>query len=250
MSQLSAQEFANKQLEIIAGRPGYAVARTEVGEDILNTTKKMYEFSGDLSKTLIPFQESSKVIDDFTKQIVSAGSEFVDVLNGKGNMAEVFEKLSKAGDEVSDFMEGRYKDTLELLSDKYKDTAEEFERLKSKWTSTNLPSPTTNAKDVEISANGQNIKLLPEDTLYAGTSPQSLAYRMMEVMNVNKKNETPMPMSSTLDVNHRVSFDNLPPYITANDLSRHVEIALNENLSLQQGIISALARTAENYGTT
>ena len=247
-SQLSAQEYANKQLEIIAGRPGYAAARTDVGEDLLKTTKQLYDFSGELSKTILPFKESSQFVDDFTKQIGSATRSFANALDGKGSISDALSKLSIAGDNVSQFMEGRYKESLELLSKKYTDAANEFDRMKEKWAPLNVP--TTSVKDVEISANGQKISLLPEDTLFAGTNPQSLAGRIMEVMNSKKETTNPTPLSSTLDVNHRVTFDNLPQYISAKDLSRHMEIALNENLSLQQGIISTLAKASENYGTT
>ena len=94
---------------------------------------------------------------------------------------------------------------------------------------------TQSGQDVEISANGQKISLLPEDTLFAGTNPQSLAARMMEIMNTKKETTPSMPVSSTLDVNHKVSFDNLPPHINESNLVAHMEKVMN-NLSFQESL--------------
>ena len=251
-NQLSVSESMDASLKVIAGRPGYAAAESQVGEDLLQMARQATESVSKISTSVIDFQKTAQFGDEVFGDLYKAGKEVVNIMTGEGNLIDVFDKLSNAGEKTVKFFDDTFKETITTTKEEFTKFQETLKKFDDKYggTTGTATQTTTNAKDVEISANGQSIKLLPEDTLYAGTSPQSLAYRMMEVMNMSKKNETPTPMSSTLDVNHRVTFDNLPPYITANDLSRHVEIALNENLSLQQGIISALARTAENYGTT
>ena len=83
--------------------------------------------------------------------------------------------------------------------------------------------------DAQLSATrvGQNIKLLPEDTLYAGTSPQSLAYRMAEMTGKNNVKQTSQGSNSTLDITHRIAFDNLPPQINEGNLVHHMEKIMN-----------------------
>jgi len=244
-NQLSVSESMDASLKVIAGRPGYAAAESQVGEDFLKMAKQTTESISKISTSIVDYKKTAEFGDEAFADLYKASKDVVNIMTGKGNLIDALDDLSKAGEKTVKFFDETFKSTITTTVEelgKFKDTLKKFD---DKYGGKNSKE----AKDVEISANGQNIKLLPEDTLYAGTSPQSLAYRMAEMAGKNNVKQTSQGSNSTLDITHRIAFDNLPPHINEGNLVHHMEKIMN-NITFQQGLSKTIEEINRNYNLT
>jgi len=250
-NQLSVSESIEANTKIMANRPGYAGAESGVGEDFLNMARQATEGVAQITTKVIDFKKTAEFGDQVFGDLYKAGREVVTMLSGdKGSsFTGVLESLSAAGNKTATYLDTTFDDTIiETVKQvtKFSDTLKSFD---NKYSNMGGEKSSTQAKDVEISANGQNIKLLPEDTLYAGTSPQSLAYRMAEMTAKNNVKQTSQETNSTLHVIHKIAFENLPGTINEGNLVHYLGKVMN-NLTFQQGLSNTIKETISNYNLT
>jgi hypothetical protein len=163
----------------------------------IEVNKSIIEVGNIMSNTLTT-QGFSKIVD---KIGMDTWNSIKNTLTGDDSFTSFLGKLGNSVGDLSDYINSELKN----LKTKYGNT----ESIKPLIDSAlNFDKKmTTPGKDVEISANGTNISLLPEDTLYAGTSPQSLAYRVAEMIGGGGKS---VEHKGEITLNINVNAPNLP----------------------------------------
>jgi hypothetical protein len=163
----------------------------------IEVNKSIIEVGNIMSNTLTT-QGFSKIVD---KIGMDTWNSIKNTLTGDDSFTSFLGKLGNSVGDLSDYIDSELKN----LKTKYGNT-ESIKPLID--TALNFDKKmTTQGKDVEISANGKNISLLPEDTLYAGTSPQSLAYRVAEMIGDGGKS---VEHKGEITLNINVEAPNLP----------------------------------------
>ena len=163
----------------------------------IEVNKSIIEVGNIMSNTLTT-QGFSKIVD---KIGMDTWNSIKNTLTGDDSFTSFLGKLGNSVGDLSDYINSELKN----LKTKY-GNAESIKPLIDSALNFDKKM-TTQGKDVEISANGTNISLLPEDTLYAGTSPQSLAYRVAEMIGDGGKS---VEHKGEITLNINVEAPNLP----------------------------------------
>lgn len=242
-NQLSVSEDMAASLKVIEGRPGYAAAISQPGEDLLQMSRQVVDSAAKISTSVIDYKKTAEFGDEVFKDMYQAGKQVVSVLTGDGSIFDVFDKLSSAGSTTVKFLDDTFINTIKTTNTEFQKLKVNLENFDKKYGGAQAGETTTikpPQKDVFISKDNVIQPIDDNDNI--------LAFKKLTGMD--KESKTAKGSHSTLEVIHRVSFvDKLPPHINENNLVAYLEKIMN-NLSFQDGLSKSLKQIASNYGLT
>ena len=262
----------------LANRTGYGLSTTSAAETALKETANyIKELTGpNKFGGILKDKDIGQKFDtiDFNAALEAIKKGLLDPNQG---LTKTLEELKKSGNEFTTYVSDELSKGLEMIKKELEKTfsAEEMNQIKNRLHELGVAfnsflggigggqaqhgdsgggqaqhggsGQAQHGQDVTISANGKNIKLLPEDTIFAGTSSDSLPFKIVEAMKSTASSS--LPTETNLNINHRISFDNVPNGINENNLIAHLEKVMN-NITLQTSMAESMKTIGKNYGLT
>jgi hypothetical protein len=243
--QLSALESMVASLESIKNRTGTAIASSNLGDAVLNTSvtlankleSEVTEVLGRLTNTTVNGTDKITFSNQkLTESIDGSTAGLTNLLNsiskGDKSLPQVFLELKTAMTQFGDSL------NLETIKTSYENIKDMFEGAFN--SNSNGNSNTTPVEDF-IRLPGQTIQPLPQDTLFGGTGFEQLMDRMG-----NQKTNSPQNIETktTADVNLNIKID-APSQIDTNQLI----LAFN-NQGLREKMIESIKDAMYNNGLT
>ena len=243
--QLSALESMVASLESIKNRTGTAIASSNLGDAVLNTSvtlankleSEVTEVLGRLTNTTVNGTDKITFSNQkLTESIDGSTAGLTNLLNsiskGDKSLPQVFLELKTAMTQFGDSL------NLETIKTSYENIKDMFEGAFNSISNGN--SNTTPVEDF-IRLPGQTIQPLPQDTLFGGTGFEQLMDRMG-----NQKTTPPQNIETktTADVNLNIKID-APSQIDTNQLI----LAFN-NQGLREKMIESIKDAMYNNGLT
>jgi len=243
--QLSALESMVASLESIKNRTGTAIASSNLGDAVLNTSvtlankleSEVTEVLGRLTNTTVNGTDKITFSNQkLTESIDGSTAGLTNLLNsiskGDKSLPQVFLELKTAMTQFGDSL------NLETIKTSYENIKDMFEGAFNSISNGN--SNTTPVEDF-IRLPGQTIQPLPQDTLFGGTGFEQLMDRMGNQKTTSPQN---IETKTTADVNLNIKID-APSQIDTNQLI----LAFN-NQGLREKMIESIKDAMYNNGLT